>query len=738
MSDTLTVVVADVVKKINDILVNSQIHKLLIEELKSNNNNTTVYLDYNELPEKLVVELHSMGDFTNFSTHFCEALKLAVAEIEEDEPCLNTRLKKHDMRLRLRNFQYNTDDNDFFNVTRIHELGSNYMRELIVIRGTVMRVSDKRVRMKKTKFRCYNCDMIIDLDFNSPRSVSLNKCVGCQTEESFTLIPSESINTDAQVLTIEELPIDTTKTPLSIDVMVDGDLVGEYTIGDVVAVSGNLRFDVFDESVINQVKRKISTNSYQNRMVSGFGGQNNGMEFKNIFEANHITRLVEKNIKFYNMSDEEREAIEQLKKNPHLIDILVRSFSPDTYGEEIKKEALIYQQVGGLGRSISPKLDKRGDIHILLFGDSGTAKTMLMLFAMEMAAKTRYAVGRNITRAGLTGGIDTENNNTLTAGDAVIADLLVLDELSDVQVEPIQALKEIMEKQTATITMIKHMTFPTRVSVLSSSNPKSGTSYNPRKNFNENLGMGHALMTRFDVIFLFRDIPGLKDKKIIGTILDSYDSHKAVSEDGSGKPDTITIPKNLLAKFLFLARNSGIVPKLTPEAKEAISKYAERLRGMNLNDIIDSQLQQTGDEVNPVSFSFRQVESLVRFATARSRLRFSDITDEIDVEAAIRLMNHMLETIGIDVTTGKIDQNAIFSTKSASQENRENQALTLLEQLASARQNKIDKGFFIRELKTQSKWKDSTNLYIESYIKGLERRNVIIVVNDIISLINEQ
>lgn len=726
-----------IVKKITDILSNNNSAPTIIKELSNQITNSptpkqTLYIDYNKLHTDLAIILHEMGDFSEFSVHFCEAFKVTVAN--QDETLYN-RIKKHDLKLRIQNFQYNSDENDYFNITKISDLGADYMRELLLIRGTVLMITENKIKIKKTRFKCQNCAEEIELDFNSPNAVSLEKCWHCEAKESYELIAQNTTTVNSQILTIEELAIDSIKTPVSIDILIEGDLINRFEIGDIIIVSGNMRFDVFSESAVNQFKKKVSTNSYYNKMLASFGGNNNGIDFDYLVEANFAAKLTEKSIKFHDLSEEEKNTIESLKKNPHLIDILVKSFCPKIFGYEIEKEALIYQLIGGLGRSIAPELDNRGEIHILLFGDASTGKTRLMLFSMEMSSKTRYGVGEGVSKPGLTGGVDTlENKRVLTAGDAVMADmgLLVLDELSDVPDDATNALKEIMEKQTATIMKIRHGVFKTRTAVLAGSNPKHGGSYNPKKNFNENLGLGHALMTRFDAIFLFRDIPGIRDEEIANTILESY-STDPVSIEKTGR-----ISKELLAKYIFLAKNSGIIPQLTREAKESIQTYYKKLRGMNLSDILDDKLKQevgSGDDVHPVSFSARQVESLIRFATARARCRFSQYADEYDVEAGKKVMTRMLKTIGIDVETGKYDMNAIYSTKSANQENMETQCITLLEKLIDAsKDKKLDKKFFKHELKKQSKWREATDTKMENMLKGLERRNTIIVVNDIISL----
>ncbi len=51
----------------------------------------------------------------------------------------------------------------------------------------------------------------------------------------------------------------------------------------------------------------------------------------------------------------------------------------------------------------------------------------------------------------------------------------------------------------------------------------------------------------------------------------------------------------------------------------------------------------------------RQLEGLVRLATARARLLLKNQVDKDDAERAVFLMESMLHETGIDVNTGKVD-----------------------------------------------------------------------------------
>ncbi len=691
----------------------------------------TIYLNYPSFSDELKQVLNETNDFTVFSDNVLAELKKMLADI--NEPAYE-RIKNNQVKIRISNYGYDLKSDKFENMSRISEIDESYFNRLVLIRGTVTASSTNKIKMKKTRFRCIGCGVEIDFDFNNGSAVNLDKCFSCQRENNYELTYQQTVTTNSQTLTVEELSVDTDKNAATIDVLIDGDLVNKFDIGDSILVNGNIKFDVYNDYVMAMFKRKVSTNSYYNNMLAPLGGSNNGVDFDYFLEANNVQKLTERSIKFHDLSDEEKNQIDTLRKNPRLIEILVRSFAPHIYGHEIEKEVLLYQLIGGLGRSLTPSINNRGEIHVLLFGNPSTGKTDLMLFALDLAPKSRYGVGKGVSRPGLTGGVDNSNNkNVLVAGDAVMANrgLLVLDEGNEISVDALNALKEIMEKQTATVTKIKHGSFKTMTSVLMSTNPKGSTRYNRFKNFNENLGLDAALITRFDYISLFLDSPNPETaEKIAWNMVKTYRPPANDPSDPSYK-----LSKELLAKYIYLAKNSGNIPYMTPEAEKRTVDLFVKYKTMDYNEVVSNTMTEEDDDgVDRVSFSTRQLSSIFRLATARAMLLFKDRTDVNDVDAAEIIINDMLRKIGIDVETGKVDIGILGGGKSANKVNKENQFFDLLEKLGAANENNVPKALFINELRKQSKWKEVTMPKIEAEIAGYEYRNHISVRDDIISL----
>ena len=79
----------------------------------------------------------------------------------------------------------------------------------------------------------------------------------------------------------------------------------------------------------------------------------------------------------------------------------------------------------------------------------------------------------------------------------------------------------------------------------------------------------------------------------------------------------------------------------TKEAEQKILDYYMKMRNVEAEEMIT---------VTP-----RQLEGLIRLATARARLLMKNQVDGDDAQRAIDLLQSMFEDAGIDVNTGKVD-----------------------------------------------------------------------------------
>lgn len=682
-------------------------------------------LDFNDIDKETREYILQLSDFNKVSKIFSEGIKKVVAKESRE---FYNKVVDLNIKTRFKNFLYDSNKNEFPNLVPIRLLNSSRMGTYVCFRGVIRNIEIPKGSIRKIKFRCLNCDELMTFDFNDlDDKFDGKQCKFCQGDEGKNLevviIPGSS--TDIQILTIEEFTHDSESDTSSVAVIIDGDLANKFNLGDPVVITGNIRFDVYNDTVVNQLKKKQTDLKYY-RYLSSFGGAMNGLDVGFFIEANYMEKINDTNIIFNNITDEELVQIEEMRKDPHLVEKMVQSFAPHIYGHDIEKEVLIYQHIGGLGRSRDETLDKRGEINVFLLGDSGTAKTELMKWSLGIAYKALRVNAGSITEAGLTGGADRApltGNWVLTAGAAVIVDkgMLGIDEFIHGSDDVIKALNHVMEDQKVFITKIKKGNFNTRVSVLATSNPPDGNRYNKKKSFMENIGINVASFTRFDYIGLFRDIPNPQtDEPKIDRVIQTYKKN-------------IEVPysRDLLAKYIFYMKNKGIIPVLSSEGEEAIKKFYIKLRTLDMNENIKNP-----DEQEHVSVTLRQAETLIRFAFAHAILYGKDVVDESDTDVGEKIVVHMLNSIGIDPDTGKVDASILHGSKSSNQMSMDTTFFTLLERMAHSFHNSVDYDIFVSELRKQDRWKpeDITEPKLNSRIKRYEEQQHIIIVNGNISL----
>lgn len=220
----------------------------------------------------------------------------------------------------------------------------------------------------------------------------------------------------------------------------------------------------------------------------------------------------------------------------------------------------------------------------------------------------------------------------------------------DVTVEPNHAFISEGLVLHNTITIAKaniQATLRCQTTILAAANPKLGR-FDPFAPIAQQIDLPPALINRFDLIFVLRDIPN-RDK-------DAMIAHHILKHQ-SQKGEAAIIPPVQLRKYLTYVKQN-VFPVLTDEAIEDIKQFYVSLRNTG----------STGDEaIRPIPISARQLEAIVRMAEGSARIRLSDKIGTDDVKKAISLLRACLLEVGIDPETGHIDIDRIGSGISASE-----------------------------------------------------------------------
>ncbi len=228
-------------------------------------------------------------------------------------------------------------------------------------------------------------------------------------------------------------------------------------------------------------------------------------------------------------------------------------------------------------------------------------------------------------------------------------------------------------------------TLNARASIIAIANPAFGK-YDPFKNLTENIpAIPIPLLTRFDMIFVVRDIPSKdKDEKIARHMISTHKSKKTLRVKKS-------FDSEIFAKYLRFAKQKKL--KLSKEAEEKIIQYYLKMRNSNDED--------SGYTITP-----RQLEGLIRLTTARAKFLLKDTADEKDADRAIYIMEKMFESSGVDVNTGKVDL-GVLQGKPQSQVSQMNLFQDLMKSLEENCKLGVSEKEIIQEMVKTSKWDEN-------------------------------
>ena len=575
------------------------------------------------------------------------SFRIAAFETMRSENALYADRVKRELTVRLRGL---TD------LVPLRKVDTSYIDRMLAVSGMVVRTSELRPLMTEAAWACPSGHLTYqeqdDLALKRPP-----KCELCGEARNFELDKRHSRFIDFQVVRVQELPeeLPPGQLPQFFDVNVEGDAVNTARPGDRVVLTGVLR--AVPDLSMGQVKTRL---------------------FRSQIDCNHV-EVKGKEPDQVLVSKEDEELIRKIASSPDAYDRLVNSVAPVILGHQPEKEAILLLLAGGSATVLPDGTKLRGDINALFVGDPGTGKSEMLKFASQVAPRGLYASGRGTTAAGLSAAVIREKNVLmLEAGVVVLADLGIaaIDEFEKMKPEDRTALHEMMEQQTVTIA--KGGIFATlnaRTAILAACNPVLGR-YNPFQNLIENIGtLPIPLLTRFDIIFVFRDQPSPADDERLANHILSVHARRSYTT-----PPPIEF--SLLKKYLTFVKR--VSPTLTKGAMDRIREFYLELR----------KASTTEDSIPPTP---RTLEALIRISTARARVLLRDEVTEEDALAAIALMNRMVEDILTDATTKKTDF-GIQLGKPAGETKNLRAALEILKGLEGTEKKPVERKTFKEEL----------------------------------------
>lgn len=538
----------------------------------------------------------------------------------------------------------------------IRNLRADHLTKLIAVEGLARKATTVKPRMTVAMFTCARCGSEIYVD---QPGMLLKEPMMCNNPEGscnksgvrFLLNDKESMYVDTQKIEIQESPegLRGGAQPERLVGYVEDDVAGVVTAGNRITLNGILR------SVEKTERDKSTVFETYLDVIS--------VEF----EQHEYDEIV--------ITEEDEEEIKRMAADPMLYDNIVKSISPTIYGLDEVKRAIALQLFGGSHKEMDDGTVMRGDMHILLMGDPGVAKSQLLRYMSSLAPRGIYASGKSASAAGLTAAAVRDEFGdgrwTLEAGALVLADkgLACIDELDKMTDQDRSSLHEAMESQRISVAKAGiNATLQCRCSMLAAANPKYGR-FDDTAPIADQIDLPPALMSRFDMIFVLTDKPDAKlDANITNHILMAHQRgqarmHPSGAEVGGMSVDNIIMNSDVIKPIYsiemlrkYVAYSKRITPIMTEEAKGIITDSYMRIRKM-------------GNGGNSVPITARQLEAFVRLSEASAKMRLSDTVTDVDANRAVDLVEYYLRKIaGND--DGGFDIDKIASGVSSKDRNR--------------------------------------------------------------------
>lgn len=508
----------------------------------------------------------------------------------------------------------------------MRSLGAQYISKLVKISGIVIAASRTKAKATYVTLLCKNCKNVKVVPCRPglggaivPRSCDHVPQTGedpCPIDP-WIVVPDKSKYVDQHTLKLQENPEDvpTGELPRNMLLSVDRHLVQTVVPGTRLTIMGIYSiFQAANSSTSH--KGAVAIRQPYIRVV--------GME--DISEANSRGPA--------NFTTDEIEEFKKFASDSNAYDKICSEIAPSIFGHADVKKALACLLFGGSRKILPDGVKLRGDINVLLLGDPSTAKSQFLKFVEKTAPVAVYTSGKGSSAAGLTASVIRDNSSRefyLEGGAMVLADggVVCIDEFDKMRAEDRVAIHEAMEQQTISIAKAGITTvLNSRTSVLAAANPPSGR-YDDLKTAQDNIDLQTTILSRFDMIFIVKDIRMFsQDKEIAKHIVNVHASAGA----SSGDPRS-TKEDSWLRRYIHYCR-TACHPRLSESAASALQQ-----RYVTIRQDMRRQANETG-EATAIPITVRQLEAIVRLSESLARMRLSQVASENDVKEAYRLFEN--------------------------------------------------------------------------------------------------
>jgi len=565
------------------------------------------------------------------------------------------------------------------NLNEISKLRVTEINSLVRISGMITRTTKVIAVVDSRVFECNNCGTLITIQGSDyPKRCTCGK-VGHFTIKEEGLI-------DLQEIEIEELQESLSdRQPRQIRVRLLNELC-DYNISNRLQPGNKVEIIGNTEKLKIEKKTKLREDLFEYRI--------------NALDVRHLDDKYQEDL----ITEEDRKQILEISfVNP--LDTLAKSLSPTIYGHDLIKKALVLQMIGGVTKRKDKGMNTRGRINILICGEPGSGKTMIGRSLVKRMPRSYFVSGDEATKVGLTFIVERDpllNNQWSLKGGALCRcedSILCIDELDKLDPENLKALHTPMELGEIPVDKADiHTTLRANCSILAIANPVGGLfDDDPNNTITKQLNLPPALLSRFDLIFIMKDVI---DKDVDSAIAEKIFNNKI---------DSDVIDPELFRKYITLAKNRS--PERSPDILEDLKKFYHGIREKSISP---------NSKTRGMPITTRHFEGLLRLAEAHAKLRFSGKVEQQDLDVAKNLFLETLGKLGIDNETGLWDQSIISQKVPVSKRGKLEEVLGIIDHL----QNQIGGSVSFFDIQKQAEGKNISridlNRFLEQLLKEVE------------------
>lgn len=504
------------------------------------------------------------------------------------------------------------------NACAIRNIGAEQLHKMVRVPGIVVNAGRVKCKATRLSVRCTGCQATVQVPVKPgmggamlPRQCQANS-QGPNGQrcplDPYVMIPDTCEFMDTQILRLQEDPeqVPTGEMPQGIMMLVDRKLCD--------SVKPGMRVNVVAIVEVRNVERKGKR-----------GGGTGALTIRQPYLRVLGVDKMDVSKKMGKVKPEEEERLRQLANDPDIFAKISESVAPAIWGHKEIKKAIACLMFGGSRKLLPDGTRLRGDINVLLLGDPSCGKSQFLKFVHQVAPVCVYTSGKGSSAAGLTASVIKRNEEfCLEGGAMVLADggVVCIDEFDKMRDTDRVAIHEAMEQQTISIAKAGiTTTLNSRTSVLAAANPIFGR-YDDLKSTSENIAFETTILSRFDLIFIIKDVKNaVRDSRLATHIISLHNNDAEMQNSAVGPVDIADF-----RKLVAFARHN-MHPRLTPAAAAMLTNHYVRFR---------EEAKQAGVN-NAIPITVRQLEAIVRISESLAKMELSEEATEKHVKEAVRL-----------------------------------------------------------------------------------------------------